>query len=366
MTMNKTTLESLSDELFLDLFELFHAIDLFRALHDLNTRFNSLLFIYFRNYHVDLRSILKKDFDIFCQTYLSSILNRTIYLRISDDEDTPYQCTHFLSAGFTLGQFYNLRSLTFYHVSSDRKINQSKEDCHNVINQIWNLPKLTHLYWDCSFAANYDFSISTVVSRSLHYLTICCEAYWCSYKFLDFFEKTPHLKNFSTSLSTYEEDDLPLFREFIPSSQNLSIKKLVITEVRSQRLMTNLFQLLPHVAHLKVEILSLNIDGHQWKQMIINYLPKLNVLQFMISLELGRSINKQTDEEKIDQFLETYRTPFWIEYHQWFIRCHWRRWIKSIWIRVYSLPYAFDCFPIFFDELDSKTKSTCSREMHFS
>ncbi|CAF2838026.1 unnamed protein product [Rotaria sp. Silwood2] len=304
--MNKTTLESLSDELFLDLFELFNAIDLFRALHDLNTRFNSLLFIYFRNYHVDLRSILKKDFDIFCQTYLSSILNRTIYLRISDDEDTPYQCTHFLSAGFTLGQFYNLRSLTFYH------------------------------------------------------------AYWCSYKFLDFFEKTPHLKNFSTSLSTYEEDDLPLFREFIPSSQNLSIKKLVITEVRSQRLMTNLFQLLPHVAHLKVEILSLNIDGHQWKQMIINYLPKLNVLQFMISLELGRSINKQTDEEKIDQFLETYRTPFWIEYHQWFIRCHWRRWIKSIWIRVYSLPYAFDCFPIFFDELDSKTKSTCSREMHFS
>ncbi|CAF4175045.1 unnamed protein product [Rotaria sp. Silwood2] len=389
MTINKTTFESLSNELFLDLFELFNAIDIFRALHDLNTRFNSLLFIYFRNNRIDLRSILKKDFDIFCQTYLPFILNHTIYLRISDDEDTPFQCTHFLSAGFTLGQFNNLRSLTFYCVSSDPKMNQSFfsdlyrldqltnlkfVDCRlfhinienfgNVINQIWNLPKLTHLYWDCSFKSSH-FSIPTIVSKSLQYLTIC-KSNWYSSEFLDFFEKTPHLKNFSISLDTYEEDDLPLIRKFIPSPQNLSIKKLVLTEVRSQRLMINLFRLLSNVTHLKIEISSLNIDGHQWKQIIINYLPKLNILQFMISSDLGHSIDNQTDEEKIDRFLETYRTPFWIEHHQWFVRCHWRRWIKSLSFTVYSLPYAFDYFPILFNELDSKTKSTCSGEIHFS
>ncbi|CAF5088565.1 unnamed protein product, partial [Rotaria sp. Silwood1] len=187
MTMNKTTFESLANEIFFDLFELFNGIDLFRALHGLNTRFKSLLLIYFRNNRIDLRSILKKDFDFFCKNYLPSILNNTIYLRISNDEDTPFQCTHFLSAGFTLDQFINLRSLTFYCINSDQKINESFffninrldqltnlkfvecqlfniniENFDNIINQIWNLPKLTHLYCDCKFNLNV-ISIPTVV-----------------------------------------------------------------------------------------------------------------------------------------------------------------------------------------------------------
>ncbi|CAF4645466.1 unnamed protein product [Rotaria sp. Silwood1] len=390
ITMNKTTLESLSNEVFLNLFELFNAIDLFRTFHSLNTRFNTLLFVYFRNYRVDFRSILKEDYNIFCPTYFSSIVNRTIYLRLSDDEDTPYQCTHFLSAGLTLDRFDNLRSLTFYCVSSDQKINQSLffnlyrlhhlthlkfVDCRlfhiniqgfqNFINQIWNLPKLTHLYWDCSFKADDHFRLPTVVSTSLQYLTICnVELY--SYQFINFLKRTPQLQKFSTSLTTDEEDDLPLVRKFIPSPKNLSIKKLVLSEVSSQRLMTNLFQLVPNVNHLKVEIFSLKIDGHQWEQIIINYLPKLNILQFMMSLTLGRSIDDQMDEEKVDQYLATYRTSFWIERCQWFIRCHWRRCRGIVWIRLYSLPYAFYYFPIFYNELDSKTKSTCPGEMYFS
>ncbi|CAF1100345.1 unnamed protein product [Didymodactylos carnosus] len=48
----------------------------------------------FRTYRVNFRSIFKDDFNIFYRTYLSSIINRTIYLRISDDEDTPYQCVN--------------------------------------------------------------------------------------------------------------------------------------------------------------------------------------------------------------------------------------------------------------------------------
>ncbi|CAF4072136.1 unnamed protein product, partial [Rotaria sp. Silwood1] len=190
--------------------------------------------------------------------------------------------------------------------------------------------------------------------------------YWDSSELVDFFEKTPNLKIFSTSLDTYEEDDLPLFREFLPSPQNFSIKKLILTEVNSQRLMINLFKLLPNVNYLKIEIWSLNIDGYQWKEIIINYLPKLNVLQFMINSNLDDSIDNKTDEEKIDQYLETYRTPFWIEDHQWFIRCHWKRWKNNISIRVYSLPYAFNNFPICSNEFDFKTKSIYSSEMYFS
>jgi len=176
------TLESLCNELLIDLFELLNAVDLLRAFHGLNTRFNSLLFKHFRTYRVDFRSISKDDFNIFYQTYLPSIMNRIIYLRLSDDKDTPYQCAHFLSTGFTLDRFENLRSLTFNRVSPDPNINQffffhlhrlhhlthlkfvdcrlfhvNSNDFQDVINQIWKLPKLTHCYLEFNFKAETYF-----------------------------------------------------------------------------------------------------------------------------------------------------------------------------------------------------------------
>jgi hypothetical protein len=391
MTMNKMTLESLSNELFTDLFELFNAVELFRCFHGLNIRFNSLLFIHFRTYRVDFRSIFKEDFNVFYRTYLPSIINRIIYLRLSDDDDTPYQCTHLLSAGFSLGRFDNLRSLTFSNVSSDPKINQfffsdlyqlrhlthlkfidcrlfhvNTDDFQGVIDRIWSLPKLAYCYWELKFHGETDFCIPTSISTSLQYLTIL-GSNWSSYQFADLLDKTPRLRNFSISLDSYEEDDLPPpFPEFKPTSRNLSVKKLVLTEVSSQRVMINLLQLLPNITHLKVETSNIKLDGHQWKQIIINYLPHLKVLQFSMSLNYPRSIYDQNNEQKVDQYLDTYRTPFWIEHHQWFVRCHWRLWLEYLSIRVYTLPYKFYFFPIYYNELNTNTKSTCPHEMHFS
>ncbi|CAF2625426.1 unnamed protein product [Rotaria sp. Silwood2] len=120
MTINRAIFESISNEFLLELFELFNSIDLFRAFHDLNGRFNSLLFIiYFQNYPIDFHSIIEADFDIFCQTYFSSIVNRTIYLRLSDDDDTPYQCTQFLPADLTLDSKTKLTCLSEMHFPSD-------------------------------------------------------------------------------------------------------------------------------------------------------------------------------------------------------------------------------------------------------
>ncbi|CAF1037572.1 unnamed protein product [Rotaria sordida] len=389
VTMNKTTLESLSNELFIDLFELFNAVDLLRAFHGLNTRFNSLLLTYFRNYRVDFRSIFKDDFNIFCQTYLPSIIDRIIYLRLSDDEDTPYQCTHFLSAGFTLGQLNNLRSLTFNCVSSDPKINQYffsdlyclhhlthlkfvdcrlfhiyADDFQCIIDQIWHLPKLTHCYWECSFKNESHFCIPTVISTSLQYLTIL-KNNWYSDELNDLLEKTPCLRKFSVSLESYDKDDRLPIDNFILSSLNLAVEKLVLSQVRSQRMMINLLQLLSNVSHLKVEIWYINLDGHRWKEIIINYLPKLKVLQLKMNIHLSRSIDDQSNEEKVDQYIDTYRTSFWIEDHQWFIRCYWGLALKNLSIYLYSLPYEFDDFPLFDNDLNYKTKTTCPDEMYF-
>jgi hypothetical protein len=334
---------------------------------------------------------LKADLHSFYQTHLLSIINRIIYLRLSDDEDTPYQCAHFLSTGLTLGQFNNLRSLIFNCVSSDLKITHlffselyrlhhlthlkfvncqlyhvDENDFQGIIDQIWNLPKLTHLYWEVDFTGTTYFCIPTFVSTSLQYLTTR-KNYWSSKNFPKLLEKTPHLRKFSTSLNSYEDDDIPPSEQFIPSFKNLSVRKLFLFDIRSQRVTTNLLQLLPNVNHLKIHIPYLNLDGHDWEQMIINYLPQLKVFQLMMDSQLCLSVDEQNNEEKIDEYLATYRTPFWIQHHQWFIRCHWSVWReKDLSICLYSLPYAFDYFPIASNELDSNIKSTCPPEMHFS
>ncbi|CAF0943501.1 unnamed protein product [Adineta steineri] len=388
MTTNKMILESLSNELFIELFELFDAVDLFRAFYGLNTRFNSLL-IHLRGYRVDFRSIFKEDFNHFCRTYLPFIINRTIYLRLSDNEDAPYQYAHFQSAGFIFDQFDNLRYLTLENVSSDPKINQfffsnlyhlhnlthlkfincrlhtiSSGDFQDVIDQIWNLPKLTHCYFDFCSRGTSHFCIPTSVSTSLQCLTIL-ENWWHSNKFVDLLKKTPHLRTFVVSLQTFKIDEIPSLYEFPLSSKNLSVKRLILYKVDTQRLMINLLQLLPNVSHLKVEIFFMKLDGNEWEQIIVKYAPQLKVFQMKMNTDLCHSTDIQRNEEKIDQFLATYRTPFWIEHHQWFIRCHLGVSRGYVRMCVYSLPYAYDDSLIYESKFLHKTKSTCPGEMQF-
>ncbi|CAM4819947.1 unnamed protein product [Rotaria magnacalcarata] len=385
MTMK---LESLSNEVLLDLFELLDVVNLLRAFSGLNTRFNSLLFGDFQSYRVDLRSMSKEDFYIFYSTYLPSILNRIIYLRLSDDEDTPCQCSHFQSTGFTLNRFTHLRSLIFNSFSTDVNINQEfftglhhlhnlkrlkfvdcrlyhlhLEDFRDVIDQIWNLPKLSRLYWHISFKCSRRFSFPKYTSRSLRNLTIVNYNY-DSYDFACLLEKTPYLRKFSMLSDDYGDQDIRISRKFLPSSHTSSIRELTLFSIRSQALMTSLFQFLPHVTHLKIEIFSIDLDGHQWKKMIVNYLPQLKDFQFKIDLDLCRSIDDSTNEDKIDQYLSTYLTPFWIEHHQWFVRCHWYQSNGVLGICVYSLPYVFSYFPRFDQDFNFHTKSTCSPDMN--
>ncbi len=67
----KIILESFPNEFLLELFELLHAAELFHAFHDLNIRFNALLFTRFRVYRVNFHSVLKHQSDFVAQYYLS-------------------------------------------------------------------------------------------------------------------------------------------------------------------------------------------------------------------------------------------------------------------------------------------------------
>ncbi len=59
-------------------------------------------------------------------------------------------------------------------------------------------------------------------------------------------------------------------------------------------------------------------------------------------------LNKKDKEVQLNEIIETYRTKFWIDEHQWFVRCHWyssNEHQKFHHIHLFSLPYAFRRFP---------------------
>src|ERR1700722_3644762 len=110
-------LESLANELFIDLFEFLSSDHLLHAFHGLNSRFDSLLLGHFRTHGLDFRSISKHAFNTICR-HLSSISNQITSLYLSEKDDTPGQIDEFYAHGLTLRQFTHLQSLSLYRLRS--------------------------------------------------------------------------------------------------------------------------------------------------------------------------------------------------------------------------------------------------------
>ncbi|CAF1042442.1 unnamed protein product [Rotaria sordida] len=225
--------ESLANELLLYLFEFLDGIHLFRAFHNLNSRFNHLLFIHFRAYRFDFRSISKYEFDIICQYYLPSIIDQIISLTISDDDETPSQSEIFLSYNFTLDKFIHLQSLTLYSIQSFDKLDQlifqccqlpylthlymidgyndgRKNDIQFLINNIWSLPKLYYFYLNYHSSSKIWLNKISIISLSIEKLFI--ENITCTLQDLShLFKYTPSLQYLNTTIHfNFEDEQIPI------------------------------------------------------------------------------------------------------------------------------------------------------------
>ena len=96
------------------------------------------------------------------------------------------------------------------------------------------------------------------------------------------------------------------------------------------------------------------IDGHKWKELINQYLPKLQGLQFIMVCKLGHGTDK---EQQIDRILDTFRGDFWLDERRCFVRCDWDSDNSNI--SLYTLPYSFNGFYLSTPIL---SKTTCLDE----
>ncbi|CAF4052393.1 unnamed protein product [Adineta steineri] len=219
---------SLPNAIILNLFEYFSLTELFQYFSDLNSRLNKLLYYEFQKFHLDLRSLSKREVNEIYQNYIPSIINQNISIHLSNDYATPHQIQSFISHDdYKLRQFLHLQSIS-------------------ISNLQWNM--LEHL-----------------------------------------------LKN------------------------------------------------LPNLYQLKCD-LNVYINGNEWEDIIKKFLPKLNIFQVRMRYTPTNNENK---ENQLNEIINSYQSNFWINEHQWFIRCHW----YSIdaqerfnFIDVFTVPYTFDSF----------------------
>jgi hypothetical protein len=369
--------ESLPNELLFELFEYLSVTDRFRAFIGLNDRFDTLLFKPFHEYCLDFRSLSKRDFDFVCQRYLPSIIDRVCSIYLSDDDETPDQINCFLLYNQTLRGFTNLQSLSIHYLRSEvvmYSLLREFDHFHNLIrlsftkcefkhddntifqllSKIWAMPKLIHCYLDIKFdkRRKYSHMILRNISTSLQYLTI--ENMGGGHMDLDhLFEYTPNLRYFNVNVFDCT-NITPLY------STMTSIVKLKIYACESSFLLIELLKKVPNLRHLTAKIDNIGMNGHQWEEIIVNHLPKLEIFQLRMIFYLEADVDK---EQQVDLLLKSFRCQFWLEERRWFVRCDWNRCQKTCCynrMHLYTLPYAFNYY--YFHDSTIKQKSTCSED----
>lgn len=360
-------LESLPNEILLELFGFFHAVDLLCTFCGLNSRFNTLLLAHFHHFHLDFRSISKKNFDLVCRQYLPLISDRIISLCLSNDDDTPQQTDLFLSRNLHFSQFIYLRSLSLYNIEFSLVLHTLIEewrhlshlthlnliDCiihwrvrsPRLIDEIWKLPKLTHCHISTSGDQHVPLGDPTVTSSSLKFLSINGYLIYTS-DLISLIGHTPYLRYLDLHLKN-SSDSRALQFSFS------SVTVLKITSAGPLQRLTDFLQNFPNLYHLTVKTRG-QVDGHGWEQLITNYLFKTKI--FQLKMEFPIRSNK---EQQVDQLLNSFQSPFWLKERKWFVRCHWYPETESKQVSLYTLPYTF---PEFILKTGMFTRSTCPSE----
>ncbi|CAF1354795.1 unnamed protein product [Adineta steineri] len=368
-------LELLSNELLLELFEYLNTHHLLQAFFGFNDRFNQLLYTHFRDHQLNFHSISKDNFDLICQQYLPSTIDQvhSLYLSNKETSDLPELL---FSRGFTLDRFINLRSLSLYNIRFLHQFNGIIYQCRYLphlihlniikcpvfelreyilvesINNIWSIPTLTHCNLNGIQRSEQWVCRITSVSTSIKYLSI--EKSQCELSSLSHLLKcTPYLKKLSTVVRCSKSDEC--LDCVIPS-----MKSLKLDFRGSADLLKSIFQTMPNLCHLTIDISQMYLDGHAWEHIINNYLPKIKMFRLKMKFQFEQ--NSDSMVENVDKLLMTFQTTFWLEEYRWFVRCHWD---PSDTLRstiIYTLPYAFNEYSY---SNGFYSKSTCLNEKDY-
>ncbi|CAM2698650.1 unnamed protein product [Rotaria socialis] len=353
------SLELLPNEILLDVFDYLNGIDLLRTFYGLTSRFNILLHERFQNCSIELNSVSKRDFDRICQQHLPAMSDYIVALNISDSEETPAQIKQFLQYVPSFNGFTRLQSLSLFNLRSYHTLRKIIEQCYNlgnlthlnffscylqesqvdfqlIVNHIWSLSKLIYCSFGIGIKGQCLFGIPTKISLSLEYLSI--DKNQLKLNQIDrLIEHTPNLKCLSISVPSFVDNHY--VSSPLPNLVDLNINSLFPCNASK---MDILLKNTPNLRRLTVLLSSELIHGNLWEEIIRKYLPMLQFfrLKMKVMLPLGQHM-----QERADDLINSFQSSFWIDEHQWFVRC--LTWNRTIY--VYTVPNQYeDNLPVSF------------------
>ena len=303
----------------------------------------------FDQYQVDMRLIAKSDFDrlcsILCPEKICSII-------LANDMHTPYQIPTFLSR-FSFDQFVRLRSLYLIKIEEN-----------NLFTILMHLSicSLQSLTIDCTAWDMFSYTIrvllaSTIAKSNLEKLDLNI-----AYRDLDMISWPPlptTLKYLRLERCTFQEYCMIL-------RHNIHLRKIQLTECLMYNSDDTIYQPTDLIAPLELTSLSFGacfmrmkelliflsctpnlheleliiwtdfsdsvINGNKWEDFLSNKLPSLKKFRFFFD-DLTQ-INH--DAVNIQNYLQSFRTPFWLENKHWYVTCDYVKTLSVV--RLYTLP----------------------------
>lgn len=358
------SLESLANELLLDIFRYLNTVDLVHSFHRLNHYFDQLLSLHFQIYPFDLRSISKKNFDSLCLHHLPFLTDQLTSIHLSNEEETPNQPQLFLSSVFHFHRFLHLQSLSLYHIHSIQLINEiltntplliylNLRTCHFdgdhqqteiCFNQIWSLTRLQICHLNEIFSSTATTISSSIQQLSLQNSSLSFDALaWL-------FQHTSALQILQIQIEDFSDG-------FLFNSIFTSLNRLTMDFRGTLENLQMLLRNLPNLSNLTLTISRIYINGYQWEDFIRHSLKKLLIFRLLMFYQFDELINIHQELEELQQ---SFQTQFWFDEHQWFIQYHCHT--ESRRIQLYTLPYAF---PRFFYIPSDISQSTCSMQRKY-
>ncbi|CAF3171372.1 unnamed protein product [Rotaria sp. Silwood2] len=307
-------------------------------------------------YFLDFKSISKSNFHLLC--HLINPQN-VISLRLCNDDHTPNQIGLFISL-IRLRQFsrlhsiiflgieefqlnmilkrINLKCLTSFSLHIQEYDNRRKKTTLNSLTSILAQSNLRKV--ELNIKDDRISNISWPVNSRIDYFIIHSDVSF--HNILTIFSCSPQLHTLVL------KQNLPTLmgnmKQTCSFSQltSLTIENLHVTIDQLESFLL----LMPSLIDLKLIGKECVFDGKRWEQFIHINLPNLNNFEFFI--DISKSIN-QTQED-LQLIIESFRSPFWIEYKKWYVACQFNS-TNQYKIQIYSLPI---CKSVLQYELNSK------------
>ncbi|CAF1401717.1 unnamed protein product [Rotaria sordida] len=259
--------EDLSNEIFFEIFDYLHALDIFTGFTSLNKRISSILeSIPLRILNLYDHSRRQVDFISSHLTFHAhQVISINIYDKIRD-------YTSIIDLLFHRHNFTNLESCVLVANSSITKL-------ENVIKRIKTLNKLVSF---CICAPN-DYNISTIDRSDLTRIMLMHKS---SLHSIELHYRYDYMDIVSISTASINENDLPI----LPHVISFDFEILARCDSRSigyiLRSMPNLmyFYFLLTIEKGAWPFSGELLDGHAWQEMLESYVPHLSKFEFHMAI----------------------------------------------------------------------------------